>query len=82
MMFNIVIHLTKARFIRRISVASNAIKTIDNEEDYLIIHLFELHSTRRKFDVYKTCLSLNSVFFILLTTVNNVGTICKARISF
>ncbi len=27
----------KARFIRRISVASNAIQTIDNETDYLII---------------------------------------------
>ena len=30
--------LTKARFIRRISVASNAIQTIDNEVNHLIIY--------------------------------------------
>ena len=44
----------KACFIRRILVASNAIKTIDNEMINLIkLHylLFELHSTRPKFDV-------------------------------
>jgi hypothetical protein len=44
----------KARLIRRILVASNAIKTIDNEMMNLIkLHylLFELHSTRPKFDV-------------------------------
>ena len=46
--------LYKAHFIRRILVASNAIKIIDNEMINLIkLHylLFELHSTRLKFDV-------------------------------
>jgi hypothetical protein len=42
-------------FIRRILVASNAIKTIDNEMILNLIKLhyplFELHSTRPKFDV-------------------------------
>jgi hypothetical protein len=41
----------KACFVRRISVASNAIKTIDNDTINLIkLHylLFELHSTRPK----------------------------------
>jgi hypothetical protein len=42
----------KTRFIRRILVASNAIKTIDNEMINLTIKLhyllFELHSTRAK----------------------------------
>ena len=45
---------SKARFIHRILVASNAIKTIDNEMINLIklyYLLFELHSTRPKFDV-------------------------------
>ena len=45
---------TKACFIRGILVASNAIKAIDNEMINLIkLHylLFELHSTRPKFDV-------------------------------
>ena len=37
--------ISQARFIRRISVVSNAIQTMDNETAYLII---ELHST---FDV-------------------------------
>ena len=44
----------QACFTRRILVASNAIKTIDNEMINLIkLHylLFELHSTRPKFDV-------------------------------
>jgi hypothetical protein len=44
----------KACFICRILVASNAIKTIDNEMINLVnLHylLFELHSTRPKFDV-------------------------------
>ena len=46
--------MIKARFVRRILVASNAIKTRDNEMINLIKHhylLFELHSTRPKFDV-------------------------------
>jgi hypothetical protein len=45
------LYLTKACFMRRILVASNAIKTIDNEMINLIkLHylLFELHSTRPK----------------------------------
>jgi hypothetical protein len=44
----------EGRFIRRILVALNAIKTIDNEMINLIkLHylLFELHPTRPKFDV-------------------------------
>jgi hypothetical protein len=44
----------KACFIRRILVASNASKTIDNEMiNPIKLHylLFELHSTRSKFDV-------------------------------
>jgi hypothetical protein len=44
----------QACFTRRILVASNAIKTIDNEMINLIkLHylLFELHSMRPKFDV-------------------------------
>jgi hypothetical protein len=44
----------KACFIRRILVAWNTIKTIDNEMINLIkLHylLFKLHSTRPKFDV-------------------------------
>jgi hypothetical protein len=51
---HLVLFLYKACFIRRIVVASNAIKTIDNEMINLIkLHylLFELHSTRPKFDV-------------------------------
>ena len=45
--------LMKARFIRQILVASNAIKTIDEIINLPKLHylLFELHSTRPKFDV-------------------------------
>jgi hypothetical protein len=49
---------SQARFIRRVLVASNAIKTIDNELHYL---LFKLHSTRPKFDVYIKQASLDSI---------------------
>ena len=42
---------------RRISVASNAIQTIDNEMANLHYLLFKLHSTRLKCDVYKTDLT-------------------------
>ena len=41
---------SKARFIRRISVASNAIQTIDNEIAYLIIYCliaFDVTEIRR-----------------------------------
>ena len=41
----------KKGFIRRISVASNAIQTIDNDMIHLIYVWFELHSTRLKCDV-------------------------------
>ena len=44
----------KATFIRRISAASNAIQTIDNEANHFIIPnylLSQLHSTRQKCDV-------------------------------
>ena len=42
---------SKACFLRRILVASNAIKTIYNETTNLIKLHYLLHSTRPKFDV-------------------------------
>jgi hypothetical protein len=44
MKLELISFVNKACFIRRILVASNAIQTMDNL-------LFELHSTRPKFDV-------------------------------
>jgi hypothetical protein len=54
MFLNSLGNMRKACFIRRILVASNAIQTIDNEMINLIklnYLLFELDSTRPKFDV-------------------------------
>ena len=60
-----VAHVIPARFIRRISVASNAFQTIDRSLDKLSHYLlFELQSTRQKL-TYKTGLGFDRACYVV-----------------